>query len=46
MEYTVDYLTVPNPSQTMMINTLDNALLAADTISATYIKPEAVVKKR
>ena len=39
-------MTVPNPSHTMIINTLDSALLAADTISATYIKPEAADKRK
>lgn len=38
-------MTVPNPSHTMISNTLDSALLAADTISATYIKPEAADKR-
>lgn len=40
------YLTVPNPSQTIISNTLERALLAADTPSAIQISPAAGEKRK
>ena len=41
----ITYLTVPNPSHTIINNILASALLAADTPSAIYIRPDAIEKK-